>query len=193
MDIETTFRECAALLDGHFILSSGLHSNRYLQAARVLQYPRRAEEAGRELAALIDQEVDVVIGPALGGVVIAHDVGRALGVRTMFTERVDGCMELRRGFELEPGERVVIVEDVVTTGGSIREVAEGVRARGATLVCFAALIGRRGGGAQLPAPLRALGNIDVATYDPADCPLCREGIPAVKPGSRSLTAGGGGA
>ena len=178
-------RMSGALMDGHFRLSSGRHSGEYCQCARVLEDPARAEELGRALADLFsDARVDVVVSPALGGVVIGHEVARALGVRALFTERKEGTMTLRRGFALEAGERVLIVEDVVTTGGSVREVAEVVRAAGADVKGFGFLVDRSPGNVDLGAPMKALVRRDMPSYEPESCPLCEAGRPVTKPGSR---------
>ena len=179
------FRRLGALLEGHFRLTSGLHSPGYLQCARVLQYPREAEACGAALANLVKGlGVDVVLSPALGGIVIGHEVARALGVRALFAERQDGSLTLRRGFELTPGERVLVVEDVVTTGGSTRETMEVARAAGATVVGAASIIDRSGGQQGLDVPYISLATVSLPTYEPQSCPLCAEGRPVVKPGSR---------
>jgi orotate phosphoribosyltransferase len=183
------FEEHGALLSGHFRLTSGLHSPRYLQCALVLQHPRVAERLGAALAgkARADTrigEVDLVVAPALGGVIVAHEAARALGVRALFTERQDGRMTLRRGFQIGPRERALVVEDVVTTGGSTREVIEVVRAHGGLAAGAGSLIDRSGGAVDLGVPRHALAVLEVPTYAPDDCPLCRTGSAAVKPGSR---------
>jgi orotate phosphoribosyltransferase len=179
------FRRIGALLEGHFRLSSGLHSSGYLQCALVLQHPREAEACGSALAAKTrDLQATVVLSPALGGIVIGHEVARALGVRAIFAERQDGALTLRRGFSLDAGERVLVVEDVVTTGGSTRETMAVARAAGATVVGAAAIIDRSGGHQDLDVPFRALAAIDVPAYQPEACPLCARGEPVVKPGSR---------
>ncbi|MEB3197723.1 MAG: orotate phosphoribosyltransferase [Candidatus Sericytochromatia bacterium] len=172
-----------ALLEGHFALSSGLHSPRYVQCARLLQHPPQAAWAAEALARQMETPCDVVVGPALGGVIIAHELARALQVRALFTERVEGAMMLRRGFTLAPGERVLIVEDVITTGGSAAEAAACVRALGAEVVGYACLVDRGGAGG-LDAPCQALLALSVPTFAPADCPACRAGEPVIKPGSR---------
>ena len=179
------FRRIGALLEGHFRLSSGLHSSGYLQCALVLQHPREAEACGSALAAKArDLQATVVLSPALGGIVIGHEVARALGVRAIFAERQDGALTLRRGFSLDAGERVLVVEDVVTTGGSTRETMAVARAAGATVVGAAAIIDRSGGHQDLDVPFRALATIDLPAYQPEACPLCARGEPVVKPGSR---------
>lgn len=183
------FEDSGALLSGHFKLSSGLHSPRYLQCALVLQMPRIAEQLCASLAAKAHSDdhigrIDFVIAPALGGVIVAHEVARALGVRALFTERQEGAMTLRRGFEIKPGERALVVEDVVTTGGSTREVMEVVRTLGGVVAGAGSLIDRSGGAVDLGVPRHALAVLEVPTYQPDNCPRCREGSTAIKPGSR---------
>ena len=183
------FEENNALLSGHFLLTSGLHSPRYLQCALVLQHPRVAEQLCAALAerALGDERIgaiDLVIAPALGGVIVAHEVARALGTRALFTERQDGGMKLRRGFALKPGERCLVVEDVVTTGGSTREVMDLVVQHGGVVAGAASLIDRSGGAVDLGVPRHALAVLEVPTWQPDACPLCKEGSTAIKPGSR---------
>ena len=179
------FRRVGALLEGHFRLTSGLHSPGYLQCALVLQYPKEAEACGAEIASKA-RELDpqVVLSPALGGIIIGQEVARALSVRAVFAERQDGKLVLRRGFSLASGERVLVVEDVVTTGGSTRETIEIARACGATVVGAAAIIDRSGGQQNLDVPFRALASVSLPTYQPETCPLCAAGQPVVKPGSR---------
>lgn len=185
-EVLTIFRRSGALLEGHFRLSSGLHSPGYLQCALVLQHPREAEVLGAALGNLVRSlGVQTVMSPALGGVVIGQEVGRALGVRAIFAERADGTLTLRRGFALDPGEKVLIVEDVVTTGGSTRETMDVARAHGAVVVGACAIVDRSGGKQGLDVPFHALLPMDVKTYQPDDCPLCKQGIPVVKPGSRT--------
>jgi orotate phosphoribosyltransferase len=185
-EILRVFREHHALLEGHFILSSGLHSDRYIQCALVLQYPRVAERLCSALAAqLMPLDASVVVAPALGGVLVAHEVARVLGIRALFTERQDGRMTLRRAFSLAPGEPALVVEDVITTGGSTRDTMKCVEEAGGKVVGAGALIDRSGGAADLGVPKAALVTLTVQNYDPSACPLCQSGIPAVKPGSRS--------
>ena len=180
------FRRVGGLLEGHFRLTSGLHSAGYLQSALVLQHPREAEVCGAALAdKLRGLGAQVVLSPALGGIVIGQEVGRALGVRAMFAERLDGRLALRRGFVLEPGEKVLVVEDVVTTGGSTRETIDVARQAGAVVVGAAAIIDRSGGQQQLDVPFHSLAAVSLPTYEPESCPLCLAGQPVVKPGSRS--------
>jgi orotate phosphoribosyltransferase len=179
------FRTNSALLEGHFILSSGLHSDRYIQCALVLQHPDVAQKLCAELAAKLRHvSPAVVVAPALGGVIVAHEVARVLGVRALFTERQDGAMTLRRGFSFSPGEPTLVVEDVITTGGSTRETMKCVEKAGGKVVGVGALIDRSGGTADLGVPKATLVSLKVQNYNPADCPLCKSGIPAVKPGSR---------
>ena len=180
------FRQSGALLEGHFRLSSGLHSPGYMQSALVLQHPRDAAALGEALGrALEGYGATAVLSPALGGIVIGHEVARALGVRAIFAERQDSRLTLRRGFTLSPEEKVIVVEDVVTTGLSTRETIEVARAAGATVVAAAAIVDRSGDSANLGVPFRALLRISLPTYDPAVCPLCAQGVPVVKPGSRN--------
>lgn len=179
------FRRVSALLEGHFRLTSGLHSSGYLQCALLLQYPAEAEACGAAIAERVRALApDVVLSPALGGIVIGQEVGRALGVRAMFAERQDGTLTLRRGFSFAPAEKVLVVEDVVTTGGSTQETIDVARAAGATVVGAAALIDRSGGTQRIDVPFHALATISLPTYQPEQCPLCAEGKPVVKPGSR---------
>lgn len=181
------FEESGALLKGHFRLTSGKHSNRYMQCAKVLQYPQHAGRLGEELAEnWKDKGIDVVIGPAMGGILVAHEVGRVLGTKVLFTERENGVMTLRRGFELKPGQKVLVVEDVITTGGSVKEVLEVVRELDAEPVGVGVLVDRSGGNADFGLPLFSLLQIQIETFEPDNCPLCAEGIPAIKPGSRQV-------
>ena len=188
MDRDATlalFRRAGALLEGHFKLSSGLHSPGYLQSALVLQNPADAATLGAALGARSAAlGPDVVLSPALGGVVIGHEVGRALRVRAIFAERSDGALTLRRGFSIGPGERVLVVEDVVTTGKSTRETIEVAEAAGARVVGAAAIIDRSADPTDLPVPFQALAQLSLPTYEPSRCPLCAEGLPLTKPGSR---------
>ena len=188
LSLEQRLQETGALLEGHFQLSSGLHSNRYVQCARMLQYPEHASGACRELASRISQPVDVVVGPALGGVIVSYEIARFLGVRALFTERHDGRMKLRRGFAMIPGERVLVVEDVVTTGLSAREAAEAVRAQGGEVIAFASLVDRSAGKADFGLPFYALMALEFTAHEPEQCPGCAAGLPIVKPGSRNANA-----
>jgi len=179
------FRRHTGLLEGHFRLSSGLHSAGYLQCARVLQFPEAATQLG---AALADRAgpwtADVVLSPALGGVVIGHEVARALGVRAVFAERSEGRLMLRRGFEIAPAERVLVVEDVLTTGGSTRETIDVAVGGGGAVVGAVAVIDRSERRNAFEVPFTALAHFSFPTYDPAGCPLCAQGVPVTKPGSR---------
>ena len=183
------FRAADALLEGHFILSSGLRSPRYLQCARVLMEPARAERLAQALAAKIPAElreqVEAVVSPAMGGVIIGHEMGRALSRPAMFVERPQGVFELRRGFHLDPGTKVLMVEDVVTTGLSSREAIEAVREAGGDVIAEAALVDRSSGKADLGVPFIPLIRIDVPTYEAQSVPPELAAIPAIKPGSRA--------
>ncbi|HEV2379734.1 MAG TPA: orotate phosphoribosyltransferase [Terriglobia bacterium] len=191
-DVLDLFRRHEALLEGHFILSSGLHSDRYIQCALVLQHPLVAERLGSELAwKLSDARAAVVVAPALGGILVAHEVGRSLGLRALFAERVDGRMVLRRGFQLVPGEATLVVEDVITTGGSTRETIAAVEEAGGKVVAAGALVDRSGGTADLGLPRAALVTVSVQNYEPTQCPLCAAGVPATKPGSRTKISASG--
>jgi len=179
------FRRAGALLEGHFKLSSGLHSPGFMQSALVLQYPREAETLGAALAeAVRPLAPDVVMSPALGGIVIGQEVARALNVQAIFAERQDGAMTLRRGFTLAPGARVLVVEDVVTTGGSTRETMDVAMRAGGVVVGAGSIIDRSGGNQGLAVPYSALAQVAFPTYQPDACPLCAAGSTAIKPGSR---------
>jgi orotate phosphoribosyltransferase len=185
-DVLDRFRRIGALLEGHFKLSSGLHSPTYLQCALVLQYPAEAERLGRAIGQLAGAvRPTVVLSPALGGLIIGHEVARALGVRAIFAERVDGTLTLRRGFDVSAADRVLVVEDVLTTGGSTRETMDVATALGASIAGAAAVINRSGRERPLDVPFFALASISPPTYQPDACPLCAQGVPVVKPGSRA--------
>jgi orotate phosphoribosyltransferase len=180
------FRKSGALLEGHFRLSSGLHSGHYLQSALVLQYPEFAEALGRALAERTNHlQPTAVLSPALGGIVIGQEVGRALGVRALFAERQDGALTLRRGFTLDPSDRVLVVEDVITTGGSTRETAAVAEAHGAQVIGAAAIIDRGADPARLNLPTQALVRLELPTHPPESCPYCAKGVKIAKPGSRA--------
>jgi len=180
------FRGSGALLEGHFRLSSGLHSPGYLQSALVLQHPREAAVCGAALADRVRAHgAQVVLSPALGGIVIGQEVGRALGVRAIFAERQDGKLTLRRGFTLSPGEKVVVIEDVVTTGGSTKETIDVARTAGAEVVAAGSIIDRSGGQQRIDVPYYALAVVSLPTYEAESCPLCLAGLPVTKPGSRA--------
>lgn len=185
------FRSTGAYLGGHFRLTSGLHSPEYLQCALVLQHPKYAEKLGRRLADRLAElarpdAITVVASPAIGGLIIGHEVARALGVRFIFAERDAGKMTLRRGFEIRASDNAVVVEDVITTGGSTREVVEALRERGARVLAAGSIIDRSGGTADVGVPRAALETLQVITYQPESCPLCAQGIPVIKPGSRPV-------
>jgi orotate phosphoribosyltransferase len=185
-DLVDVFRKSGALLDGHFRLTCGLHSTGYLQCALVLQHPAQAEALGRAIGERVaDLNPTVVLSPALGGIVIGHEVARALGIRALFAERQDGALVLRRGFILSETDRVLVVEDVVTTGGSTRETMQVATAAGGRVVGAASIVDR-GGAASLEVPFRSLVAIALPTYEPERCPLCAQGLPVVKPGSRPV-------
>ena len=180
-------RQTGALLEGHFLLTSGLHSAQYVQCARVLQYPQHAEALGRWLAAAFQAtEIDVVVSPAIGGIVIGQAVARALSVRGIFAEREQGQMTLRRGFTIAPGERALVVEDVTTTGGSVREVMQVVDACQGTLVGVGAILDRSAGQVMFRVPFHTLATLQVANYAAEACPLCQQGSQPIKPGSRQV-------
>jgi orotate phosphoribosyltransferase len=181
----TIFRETGALLEGHFQLTSGLHSSQYFQCAKVLQYPQHLQALSRELAKQFEREsIEVVISPAIGGIVVGTEVGRVLNVRTIFAERKEGKMDLRRGFELRPAERVLVVEDVVTTGGSVSEVIALVQDTGAIPAGVGCIVDRSNGKIVFEPRHVSLLQMEVVAWRPAECPLCKEGKPVVKPGSR---------
>ncbi|HZI18481.1 MAG TPA: orotate phosphoribosyltransferase [Pyrinomonadaceae bacterium] len=185
-DVLERFRRTGALLEGHFVLTSGLHSTSYLQCALVLQHPSEAEALGRALAARFARgRIETVAAPAIGGIIIGWEVARALGVRSIWAEREGGRLTLRRGFSVRPGEQVLVVEDVVTTGGSTRETIEALRVAGAVVVGAGSIIDRSGGAADVGVPRVALATLDVPAYAPSACPQCAAGLPAVKPGSRA--------
>lgn len=187
-EVLSVFKQTGALLEGHFQLTSGLHSNQYFQCAKVLQYPAHCEALCRVLSQKARAlEVTVVIAPALGGIVVGQEVGRQLGVRTMFAERKDGIMQLRRGFEIASGERVLVCEDVVTTGGSVGEVIKLVLGAGGVVSGVSCIVDRSGGTVTFPGlaePHSAVLTMHAVTYPPDRCPLCASGVPVTKPGSR---------
>lgn len=183
------FRRSGALLEGHFRLTSGLHSSGYLQCALVLQQPQHAETLGRAIGdRMRSLRPTLVLSPALGGVVIGHEVGRALGVRALFAERQDGALALRRGFVIAENDRVLVVEDVLTTGGSTRETMQVATASGAQVVGAASIVNRSAGPPDVHVPFASLLDIALATYEPEACPLCAQGLPVVKPGSRPVAS-----
>lgn len=194
-DVLDQFQRTGAILTGHFLLSSGLHSDKYMQCARLLAHPDIAETLGRELgsrgAAREAAKADLVVSPAMGGLIIGQEVARAMKLRHYFTERENGVMTLRRGFSIEPGEHVALVEDVVTTGKSSREVADLLASLGAKVVSWLSIVNRSGKTAPELSPslpgvaLRSLLTLEIQTFKPEDCPFCKQGVPVVKPGSRA--------
>jgi orotate phosphoribosyltransferase len=184
-EVINEFRRTEALLEGHFQLTSGLHSTVYLQCARVLQFPEKAAAFAEAIARqYAGQGIELVASPAIGGIVIGHEVARALGARFIWTEREAGAMTLRRGFTVCPGEKTLVVEDVITTGGSTRETIDALVAAGADVVAAASIIDRSAGAADVGVPRTALASLKVASVDPAVCDACKLGEPVVKPGSR---------
>lgn len=188
--IEEIMTRSGALLEGHFLLTSGLHSGTYFEKFKLLQHPKWTEELCGALAVRFrDLGVEVVVAPAVGGILLAHEVAKALSARAIFTEREEGRMELRRGFEIRQGERVLVVEDVVTTGGSVAEVISVVKERGGELVGVGLLVDRSAGGADFGVRTEALLRLEVKAYPPGECPLCRQGLPLAARGSRHLGGG----
>jgi orotate phosphoribosyltransferase len=186
-EVKELFKKNNALLSGHFKLSSGLHSDAYFQSALILQNPCEAEKLAKELTAKLAEsgiKPDVVVSPAIGGIIIGHEMGRALGTRAIFTERVDGAASLRRGFSLEKGEKVLVVEDVVTTGLSTREVIDALKKYGAEIAAVASLVDRSAGKVDFGVPRFALLSLEVKSYEEENCPMCKAGGKAIKPGSR---------
>ncbi len=184
------FNKSEALLTGHFKLTSGFHSNQYLQCAKVLQYPEFAMMFGEELIKKIPniKGITCVIGPAIGGITFAYEVGRQLGKKTFFGERENGVMTFRRGFSVSPSDKVLVVEDVITTGGSVKEIVELVKQNGAAVIAIGSIVDRSNGKADFNGiPYYSLLTLDVVKYDPKDCPLCKEGIPLYQPGSRHIS------
>jgi len=191
MDVREVYEEAGALLHGHFLLSSGNHSDHYLQSAKVMENPAAAEKLGKGLAEMIREngiQVDTVCSPALGGILAGYELARALGVRFIFTERVGGDMTLRRGFEIEAGQKILIAEDVVTTGKSSEESAAVLERLGGTIVALACVVDRRAPEVQLRWPLFPACRVSVANWEASDCDLCKQHIPFIKPGSRKFTS-----
>lgn len=187
-EVVALLREAGVLLEGHFLLTSGRHSNRYLQCANIFRHTKFSQPLCRTLAEHFrDDRVELVIGPAMGAVQMAYEVSRQLGCENFFAEREDGKMTLRRGFEIKAGSRVLVVEDVVTTGGSVREVLELVRRAGGIVAGVGVVVDRTGGAADFGAPFRPVISMQVESWEAEECPLCKEGVPIVKPGSRKLT------
>lgn len=186
-EIISILKETGVLQEGHFILTSGRHSNQYMQMAQVLQHANYTEKLCQSLAEnFSDHKIDVVVSPAVGGILVGYEVSRALGVKNIFCERQDGKMTLRRGFQIEKGQKVLVVEDVVTTGGSVKEVIKVVEEAGGEVVGVGVLVDRSNGKAEFGYPFKSLLSIDITSYEKEECPLCKDGLEAVKPGSRSL-------
>ncbi|MGE5417023.1 MAG: orotate phosphoribosyltransferase [Acidobacteriota bacterium] len=187
-EIAGVFEKSGALLNGHFILTSGRHSNQYMQCAQVLQYPEYTEQLAKELAAqFAGDKIEMVVAPAVGGIIVAYEVARQLGVKSIFCERENYRMTLRRGFEIKPGQRILVVEDVVTTGGSVQEVVEVVKAAGGDVVGVAVLVDRSAGQIDFGVKTKAALTMEIKSWPAEECPMCKEGkSQAVKPGSRGL-------
>lgn len=184
-EIIKLFKDLEVLLTGHFQLTSGLHSDKYLQCAKLMQYPVYTEKVCQHLAQKLKNEnIETVIGPAIGGIILSYEMARALGARAIFAEKEDEKMTLRRGFTIKPHEKVLVVEDVVTTGGSVKKVINLVKSFGADVVGIAALVDRSGGKVDFPVPAHFLLELEVKSFSPKDCPLCQKGEPIIKPGSR---------
>jgi len=186
-EVADLFKKNKALLNGHFLLSSGLHSDTYFQSALILQHPKEAEKLAQALAKQIKDKgikIDAVVSPAMGGIIIGHETGRALGVRAVFTERVDGKVSLRRGFAVEKGEKVIVAEDVITTGLSTQEVIDALKQFDAEVVAVVSLVDRSAGKVNFGVPRFSLLSLDVKSYKAEDCPMCKSGEKPVKPGSR---------
>jgi orotate phosphoribosyltransferase len=191
-DVERVFRESGALREGHFILASGRHSSLYLEKFQVLQHPADTERLCAGIASWARSlGIDSVAGPTTGGIILAHEIARQLGARAMYAERREGApgREFRRGFALAPGERVLVVDDIMTTGGSVQETIEAVRSTGGTVAGAAVLVDRSGGATQLDVPVHALWQLDIRSYAPAECPLCGKGVPATHPGTTPAPVG----
>lgn len=177
------------LKEGHFILTSGKHSEKYMQCAMLFQYPEESKKCCEELSKRILTDgikIDTVVSPAIGGILMGYEMSDCLGVRNIFAERENGTMTFRRGFEVKPGEKVIVCEDVVTTGGSVKEVIKALEEKGADVVCVCSIVDRSGGKADFGVPFKSLVTINFDTYEPEDCPLCKSGKQAIKPGSRNV-------
>ena len=186
-EISRLFRDCGAWQDGHFLLSSGLHSNEYFQCASLLQHPSLASRVCQTLAQrFISEEITCVVAPAVGGIIVAYEMARHLGTRAVFAERVDDRLKLRRAFHVIPKDRVLVVEDVITTGGSVEELINLVQDTGATVVGVGALVDRSGGWVAFDVKFHALLSLNLKTFPSSECPFCKEGVPLVRPGSRGL-------
>jgi orotate phosphoribosyltransferase, Thermus family len=187
MMVIDTLKEVGALLEGHFLLSSGRHSDRYCQCAKLLQYPDKAAKVLKVVAdKLKDVDFDMVVGPAMGGVVVSYELARQTGKPGIFAERQDGNMTIRRGFEIEKGQKVIISEDVITTGKSFLEVAEIIKSLGGEVVGICCIVDRRAEGVEIEYPMYSAVKLQVKSYEKESCPLCKEGTPYIKPGSRNI-------
>ncbi|MDD3243379.1 MAG: orotate phosphoribosyltransferase [Eubacteriales bacterium] len=185
--IEQILKDSGVMLEGHFLLTSGRHSNRYMQCARLFESPKYSEALCAELARQFsDVKIDLVAGPALGGIIMCYEVARQLGVRNVFAERENGVMTFRRGFVIPEGANVLVVEDVVTTGGSVGEVIKLIREAGANVAAVGSVVDRSAGKVDFGVPFKAVYSAEILSYDADDCPLCRQGLPVVKPGSRQI-------
>lgn len=184
--ISEILEKTGVLQNGHFLLTSGKHSNKYMQCAKIFQYPECSEEVSKDLAEKYDSyDVDIVIGPAIGGIILAYEVAKQLDVKAIFAERENGAMTLRRGFEIAEGSKVLVVEDVITTGGSVKEVIDVVRAAGGQVVGVGSVVDRSGGKVLFDVPYKSVVKVDIDTYEPDDCPMCKAGSVPYKPGSRN--------
>lgn len=186
-EILDIFKEKEVMLEGHFLLTSGRHSDKYMQCAKLFQYADVSEMICKQLAEqFADKKIDIVVGPAVGGIIMSYEMGRQLKVKNIFAERENGAMTFRRGFAVEEGMNVLVVEDVVTTGGSVKEVIELIKSKGGNVVGVGSVVDRSNGKVDFGVDYRAVLSMEVISYDPEDCPLCKEGTPAIKPGSRNL-------
>ncbi len=186
-EILEVFRQTEGVLKGHFLLTSGRHSDTYMQCAKLFVDPQKSEMLCRELAGILKEfKADVVVSPAVGGIIMGYEVARQLKVKNFFAERVDGKMTLRRGFALEKGSKVIVVEDVVTTGGSVKEVIQLVKDAGCEVVAAASIVDRSNGKVDFSVPFKALLSMEVISYEADECPICKQGVPIYKPGSRNL-------
>ena len=185
-EILKLFSETGVIQEGHFELSSGKHADKYLQCARILQYPDYAEKLAESIATFWDEDIDLVVGPAIGGIIVSYAVGKALNVRSIFSERKNGVMKFRRSLEVKENEKVLIVEDVVTTGGSVREVVELVEKSGGNIVGISSLVDRSNGEVEFKYPFKALVELKVESYEVDDCELCKKGVEMTKPGSKKI-------
>ncbi len=186
-EIIAVFKEKEVMLEGHFLLTSGRHSDKYMQCAKLFQYADVSEMICKQLAEQFsDIDIDLVAGPAIGGIIMAYEMGRQLNVKNVFAERENGKMTFRRGFSIPEGARVLVTEDVVTTGGSVVEVMELIRSLGGVVAGVGSVVDRSNGGVDFGVPFRAVLPMEVVSYAPEECPLCKSGIPAIKPGSRNI-------